>query len=244
MASGIAHELNQPLTAITTNARACVRMIAAGRADTGTCSEVMTKIAEQAERAGEVIRHIRRFVRKEEPEMAPVAVADIFETVLVLMRQDARRAGVALHRQIGFGAEYVMAQRTQIEQVLLNLVRNAVEAMIDQPRERRVLLLARRNAEMVEFRVVDTGPGLGKGSPEHLFEPFVTTKPQGLGVGLSISHGIVEAHGGRLRVDSTPGIGATFFFNLPYVDNREGVTPAAASLQSGGNENDHAGEHA
>jgi two-component system sensor histidine kinase TtrS len=244
MASGIAHELNQPLTAITTNARACVRMIAAGRADTGTCSDVMTKIAEQAERAGEVIRHIRRFVRKEEPEMAPVAVGDMFETVLVLMRQDARRAGVALHRQIGFGGEYVMAQRTQIEQVLLNLVRNAVEAMNDQPRERRVLLLARRSGQEVEIRVVDTGPGLGKGSPEHLFEPFVTTKPQGLGVGLSISHGIVEAHGGRLRVDSTPGIGATFFFSLPYVDKTQGVTPTAASLESDGNENDHAGEHA
>jgi two-component system sensor histidine kinase TtrS len=204
----------------------------------------MTKIAEQAERAGEVIRHIRRFVRKEEPEMAPVAVADIFETVLVLMREDARRAGVALHRQVGFGAEYVMAQRTQIEQVLLNLVRNAVEAMIDQPRERRVLLLARRSGDVVELRVVDTGPGLGKGSPEHLFEPFVTTKPQGLGVGLSISHGIVEAHGGRLRVDSTPGIGATFFFSLPFVDKSQRVTPAATSLESGGNETDHAGEHA
>ncbi len=244
MASGIAHELNQPLTAITTNARACVRMIGAGRADTNTCREVMTKIAEQAERAGEVIRHIRRFVRKEEPEVAPVAVADMFETVLVLMRQDARRAGVTLHRQIGFGADTVMAQRTQIEQVLLNLVRNAVEAMHDQLRERRVLLLARRNGELVEIRVVDTGPGLGKGSPEHLFEPFVTTKPQGLGVGLSISHGIVEAHGGRLRVDSTPGIGATFFFSLPYVDTRHQVTPAAEPVQSGGNENDPAGEYA
>lgn len=244
MASGIAHELNQPLTAITTNARACVRMIDAARADTGTCKEVMDKIAEQAERAGEVIRHIRRFVRKEEPEMAPVTVTDMFETVLVLMRQDARRAGVALHRQIGFGADTVMAQRTQIEQVLLNLVRNALEAMADQPRERRVLLLARRNGDVVEIRVVDTGPGLGKGSPEHLFEPFVTTKPQGLGVGLSISHGIVEAHGGRLRVDSTPGIGATFFFSLPYVDKRHGVTPTAVPLQSDGNETDHAGEHA
>ncbi len=244
MASGIAHELNQPLTAITTNARACVRMIGAGRADTETCQEVMNKIAEQAERAGEVIRHIRRFVRKEAPEMAPVAVADMFETVLVLMRQDARRAGVALHRQIGFGADTVMAQRTQIEQVLLNLVRNAVEAMVDQPRERRVLLLARRNGEAVEIRVVDTGPGLGKGSPEHLFEPFVTTKPQGLGVGLSISHGIIEAHGGRLRVDSTPGIGATFFFSLLYVDKHRGVTPSTVSLQSDGHETDHAGEHA
>jgi phosphate/phosphite/phosphonate ABC transporter binding protein len=243
MASGIAHELNQPLTAITTNARACVRMIEAERATMTTCSEVMTKIAEQAERAGEVIRHIRRFVRKEEPEMAPVAVSDIFETVLVLMREDARRAGVVLHRQIGFGANCVMAQRTQIEQVLLNLVRNALEAMSGQLRERRVLLLARRNGDVIEVRVVDTGPGLGKGSPEHLFEPFVTTKPQGLGVGLSISHGIVEAHGGRLRVDSTPGIGATFFFSLPHIEDCGGVKDAATPIQSGGSETDYAGEH-
>ncbi len=244
MASGIAHELNQPLTAISTNARACVRMIDAERATVATCLEVMTKIADQAERAGEVIRHIRRFVRKEEPEMAPVAVADIFETVLVLMREDARRAGVLLHRQVGFGADCVMAQRTQIEQVLLNLVRNALEAMSEQLRERRVLLLARRNGDVVEMRIVDTGPGLGKGSPEHLFEPFVTTKPQGLGVGLSISHGIIDAHGGRLRVDSTPGIGATFFFSLPHVDDCGGPQDAANSLHTGGSETDYAGERA
>jgi two-component system sensor histidine kinase TtrS len=216
MASGIAHELNQPLTAISTNARACMRLIEANRASLETCSQVMAKIADQAERAGEVIRHIRRFVRKEEPETAPVAVADMFETVTVLMRQDARRAAVAMHQQIGIGADRVMAQRTQIEQVLLNLVRNAIEAISEQQRERRVLLVARRDGEHVQIRVVDTGPGLGKGSPEHLFEPFVTTKTNGLGVGLSISNGIVEAHGGRLRVDSTPGIGATFYFNLPY----------------------------
>jgi two-component system sensor kinase FixL len=92
--------------------------------------------------------------------------------------------------------------------------------------------------------VVDTGPGLGKGSPEHLFEPFVTTKPKGLGVGLSISHGIVEAHGGRLRVDSTPGIGATFFFSLPYVDDCSRVNKATTPLQSTAIERDYAGERA
>ena len=231
MASGIAHELNQPLTAITTNARACVRLIDSNRADMATCANVMTKIAEQAERAGEVIRHIRRFVRKEQPEISPVAVADMFETVMVLLRQDARRANVLLHQQIGAGADRVMAQRTQIEQVLLNLARNAIEAMSDQPRERRVLLIARRCDDAVEIRVVDTGPGLGKVSPEHLFEAFVTTKAQGLGVGLSISTGIVEAHGGRLRVDSTAGIGATFYFSLPYAGAELDTEPALASLE-------------
>ena len=248
MASGIAHELNQPLTAITTNARACVRLIEAGRADPQSCSTVMVKIAEQAERAGEVIRHIRRFVRKEQPETAPVTVDEMFDTVLVLMRQDARRAGVAMHQQIGPGADRVLAQRTQIEQVLLNLVRNAFEAMAEQQRERRVLLLSRRVGDAVEIRVVDTGPGLGKGSPDHLFEPFVTTKPQGLGVGLSISTGIVEAHGGRLRVDSTAGIGATFYFTLPHAGGDEHLDQAMAPLdvQRGAHERafDPAGDHA
>ena len=248
MASGIAHELNQPLTAITTNARACVRLIEAGRADPQSCSSVMVKIAEQAERAGEVIRHIRRFVRKEQPETSPVTVDEMFDTVMVLMRQDARRAGVAMHQQIGAGADRVLAQRTQIEQVMLNLVRNAIEAMAEQQRERRVLLLSRRVGDAVEIRVVDTGPGLGQGSPDHLFEPFVTTKAQGLGVGLSISTGIVEAHGGRLRVDSTAGIGATFYFTLPYAGGDAPLDQATAPLdaQSGAHDYafDPAGDHA
>ncbi|MGD8208086.1 MAG: ATP-binding protein, partial [Thiohalocapsa sp.] len=229
MASGIAHELNQPLTAISTNARACVRLLESGRADTESCSRVMTKIADQAERAGEVIRHIRRFVRKEQPEIAPESVAEMFDTVVVLLRQDARRAGVLLDHRVGVGAERVLAQRTQIEQVLLNLARNAIEAMSGQLRERRVLLLARRIGDAVQIRVVDTGPGIGQGSPEHLFEPFVTTKPQGLGVGLSISAGIIEAHGGRLQVESTPGIGATFYFNLPSAEVDADPRPAAAA---------------
>ena len=252
MASGIAHELNQPLTAITTNARACVRMIESGRATMPTCSTVMTKIAEQAERAGEVIRQIRRFVRKEQPEISPTAIDEVFETVMVLLREEARRAGVILYRQIGLGADRVMAQRTQIEQVLLNLARNAIEAMSEQQRERRVLLLARRDGDNVEIRVVDTGPGLGNGSPEHLFEPFVTTKAQGLGVGLSISTGIVEAHGGRLRVDSTAGIGATFYFSLgcamedsdPDQNPDQNQASMLAAQQPRSNVQNHAGDHA
>ncbi|MFE8032628.1 two-component system sensor histidine kinase NtrB [Thiohalocapsa marina] len=232
MASGIAHELNQPLTAITTNARACIRLIEAGRSDAEHCIQIVSKIAAQAERAGEVIRHIRSFVRKELPEVAPVAVAEMFETVMVLLGADARRASVVLTQRISADVDQVLAQRTQIEQVLLNLARNAIEAMAEQIGERRVLLLARRQGSMVEFRVVDTGPGLGQGSPEYLFEAFVTTKPQGLGVGLSISAGIVEAHGGRLRADSTPGIGATFYFSLPCASNAGAETMAVTTADS------------
>jgi PAS domain S-box-containing protein len=214
MASGIAHELNQPLTAISTNARACVRILEGGRGNLDLCCQVINRIADQADRAGEIIRQIRRFAHKESPQMEPTAVWDMFDTVLTLMDKDARRAGVHTQCDVALDAQMVLAQRILIEQVLMNLVRNAIEAMVDQPRDRRLLLLARRREERVEIRVVDTGPGLDPSTSDRLFEPFVTTKPNGLGVGLSISTGIVQAHGGNLRVDSTSGIGATFYFSL------------------------------
>jgi two-component system sensor histidine kinase TtrS len=214
MASGIAHELNQPLTAISTNARACVRILESGRGNLDLCCQVIGRIADQADRAGEIIRQIRRFAHKEPPQMEPTAVWDMFDSVLTLLDKDARRAGVHTQRDVGSDAQMVLAQRILIEQVLMNLVRNAIEAMEDQQRDRRLLLLARRRDDRVEIRVVDTGPGLDPSTADRLFEPFVTTKPNGLGVGLSISTGIVQAHGGNLRVDSTPGIGATFYFSL------------------------------
>lgn len=227
MASGIAHELNQPLTAITTNARACVRMLESGRTDLESCSDVMEKIAAQAERAGEVIRHIRHFVRKEEPELKPARLESMLDTVLGLVRPDAQRAGVRLRLRLDADAQWVLAQEIQIEQVILNLARNAIEAMEEVPTQRRQLALSARriDGERIEIRVADTGPGLSGAVEETLFQPFVTTKAQGLGLGLSISSGIVEAHGGQLQVFNTPGEGAVFYFALP--------------LAAPENENDH-----
>ena len=221
MASGIAHELNQPLTAISASARACVRMVEGGRATIEYCSDVMDRIAAQAERAGEVIRHIRHFVRKEPPAKRPALVAAMFETVAALVRPDAHRAGVVLETRVGEGAEWVLAQEIQIEQVVLNLARNAIEAMASTPASeaesgagRRLSLSAEARPAGVEIAVADTGPGLDPEVAETLFQPFVTTKPQGLGLGLSISGGICEAHGARLEVDSVPGQGAVFRFTL------------------------------
>jgi two-component system sensor histidine kinase TtrS len=232
LVSGIGHELNQPLTVIGTNARACLRMIASGRTECGECTSVMDKIAVQAERAAEVIRTLRRLSRKETAisRATPVRVADLFETVAVLLHEDARRADVALHRDIQPGFLRVLVQQTQIEQVLINLARNGIEAMTEKGCERRVLLLQARCSQvmraaearqnLVEIRVVDTGLGLSRGMSRHLFEPFVTTKPQGIGLGLSISSRIVEAHDSQLQWQTTPGIGTTFYFYLPRDDMR------------------------
>ncbi|MBK5940859.1 histidine kinase [Halochromatium roseum] len=217
MASGMAHELNQPLTAISTNARACVRLVENGRGNLERCTEVMTKIADQAERAGEIIRHIRRFVRKEPLETASVAVADLFETVLVLLHQDAGQHAVEIQVNIDANVGAVRVQRIEIEQVILNLARNAVEAMAEIDGPHRLWLEASRaeHPASIQIRVKDTGPGIPEQIRERLFEPFVTTKRKGLGLGLSISAGIVENHGGRLSLCQQPSGGACFAFNLP-----------------------------
>jgi two-component system sensor histidine kinase TtrS len=223
MASGIAHELNQPLTAITTNARACVRMLESERSPAEQCADVMERIATQAERAGEVIRQIRHFVRKEPPECRPARLSDILHNVMELMRYEARREQVRIVQHLDPEQDCVMAQQIQIEQVVLNLVRNGIEAMNDTPPEQRVLSITCKHIgrRRILLEVQDTGPGLAAEVSDSLFNPFVTTKSQGMGLGLSISSGIIEAHGGQLRVVSTPGNGACFHFSLPVCPEQQ-----------------------
>ena len=217
MASGIAHELNQPLTSITMNARACVRMLDSSQTAVEACPDVMETIANEAERAGEVIRQIRHFIRKDQPERQPVRVSDMVHEVLLLIRADVRQADVEVRLELDPNADWVLAQDIQIEQVMLNLVLNAIEVMAEMASGIRRLVIgsALKRPDMVEISISDTGPGLRDEVSQHLFKPFVTTKPQGLGLGLSISSGIIDAHDSTLRVASEPGKGTTFSFTLP-----------------------------
>ena len=217
MASGIAHELNQPLTAITMNARACLRMLDSSQTAAETCSDVMEKIANEAQLAGEVLRQIRHFIRKDQPERRPARVSDMVHEVLQLIRADVRQADVQVIQVLDPNADRVLAQDIQIEQVILNLARNAIEAMTEMaPAGRRLVIRSGlKSRDLVEISVSDTGPGLSEEVSERLFTPFVTTKSQGLGLGLSISSGIIEAHDSKLVVESEPGKGAIFSFTLP-----------------------------
>jgi len=224
MASGIAHELNQPLTAIATNSHACIRMLETGAVDRDKCADVMERIGAQAERAGEIIRHLRNFVSKEQPEPTLVDVNELIAEVLTLIRPEANRAHVRIQTDLEPGIRLVSVQRIQLDQVIVNLLRNAIEAMVEANspvREIRILTRMQDDGMRVVTTVADTGPGLSAEMQRQLFTPFVTTKAKGMGLGLSISLGIIEAHDGNLTLDAEPGNGAVFRFTLPVSEEDE-----------------------
>lgn len=217
LASGLAHELNQPLCAITSYSQASLRLLGAD-ADP-ELRNAMERIAANAQRAGGIIKQMRAFVRKDEQLQQPENINHLVEEVISLTRTDARHHGVQLDLQLAPGLPAVDVAAIQIQQVLVNLVRNAVEAMEEARSTRRLLSIStRRGADgMVEVCVADTGPGLPAGLVDQVFHPFVTTKVGGMGLGLSISRSIIEAHGGKLlaRERSGSGGGSEFRFSLP-----------------------------
>jgi two-component system sensor histidine kinase TtrS len=221
MASGIAHEINQPLTAISTNAQASIRLLESNHPDTALCVEVMDRIATQATRAGEVIRQLRRFVRKEPLERSEVDINTLVSAVMVLIRPELRRAHVRLVLDLEPQLSRIAVQPIQIEQVILNLVKNAIEAMDEVPADRRILTIETtlEMAKQIRVSVRDTGPGLQLELLDHLFNPFVTSKADGMGLGLSISNGIIQAHGGRLTAHSLLEGGAEFSFFIPFTQD-------------------------
>ena len=216
MASGIAHEINQPLTAITTNSKACIRMLESSSPNLDGCADVLEKIAGQAERAGEVIRHIRQFVTKDTPELKPVSIQTLLDAVLDLLHNELQRHDIKLTLNLTHPDSQVLAQKIQIEQVLINLVRNAIESLEQMPVHTRLISIstALKSNNKLEIRVTDQGAGLSEKVKEYLFDPFITTKQKGMGLGLSISQGIIEAHGDRIHVDDLDQ-GVSFYFSLP-----------------------------
>ncbi len=223
MATELAHELNQPLAAIMNYAHGCSRRL---QHHTGTPAEVrraIDKILDQAERADEVIRRMRGFARREQPEHQAVDLNAVIGDALVLLEIEARRFTVTIELDFAATLPPVMADAVQIQQVVLNLARNGMEAMHENDSVSRRLIIStedigREAPGQVQVTVRDTGGGLS-GLPEgRIFEPFFTTKSEGTGLGLSLCRSIIEAHGGKLQVDGSPGPGAAFVFTLPATD--------------------------
>jgi signal transduction histidine kinase len=216
MAAGLAHELNQPLAAIVSYARGCALRLRADEVDRARLIEVIEEISEQALRAGEVLRRIREFVRSGELHRERLDPNELVREAVRLAEAEARRLGVTIRLDPSPGAPPVDVDRIQVEQVILNLVRNGFEAMEDTAKGPRELSVRTERTALgdIEIAVHDTGGGLPADVTARIFDPFFTTKPDGLGLGLAISRSIIEAHGGRLWTSNGSG-GATFHFTLP-----------------------------
>jgi two-component system, LuxR family, sensor kinase FixL len=222
MASALAHELNQPLSAIANYMKGSQRLLEAStEARAQQVRDALDKAAEQAMRAGQIIRRLRDFVARGESERSVEDVKKLVEEASALALVGAKDRGVHVRFELAPDAKLVLADKVQIQQVLLNLIRNAIEAMDGCERRDLVVATAALPGNMIGISVADTGSGIAPEIGAQLFQPFVTSKPQGMGVGLSISRTIVEAHGGAIMPRPNPGGGTVFSFTLPAVAKEE-----------------------
>lgn len=221
MASALAHEISQPLAAASNYLQAA-RLLRdrreAGEAE--RLAEAIDRAAAQVTRAAQILQRLRGFIRKSEPEQQVEAIGVLIEEASAIALVGAHERGVTVHLRAATGLPAVFVDRIQIQQVIVNLVRNAIEAMDAGPRRELTIEAGLSTTSgRVGIRVIDTGPGLAPEVAERLFQPFVTTKEQGMGVGLSICRSIVQGHGGELRVAPNPSGGTIFSFDLPAAED-------------------------
>ena len=217
MAASIAHEINQPLFAIVTNANAGLRWLGAAPPDLGRLETVLKRVVRDGHRASDVIASVRALIKQDAPARAPLSIEALIEDIRGLVREDLQREQISLQVQLAYGLPSVQADRTQLQQVLLNLISNAVDAMRetqDRPRELQISA-AIAEPEGVVIAVADSGEGLDANADDRIFEAFFTTKDKGMGLGLSICRSIIEAHGGRLWASRGNPNGSIFQFTLP-----------------------------
>jgi two-component system sensor histidine kinase DctS len=231
ISSMLAHELNQPLAAISSYTAGALNVLE--RADKGVPIEptqlrrALEQARQQAQRAGQIIKSVHKFVKKSAPHREPVVMRDVIEGVRALIELQARQSYVALQLSLPAQLPPVLADRVMLEQVLLNLTRNGIEAMAGVAPERRLLhIRAAADAAQVSVSVIDNGHGIPPDVAERLFSPFFSTKAEGMGMGLSICRTAIEFHGGTLTHAPNPGGGTVFTFSLPHT-----ATGAPAELQ-------------
>jgi signal transduction histidine kinase len=245
LTASIAHEVNQPLTAVLNNANACISLLdsAPKRPEGGPSGvpnleevrEALTEIIDDADRAGAVILRIRQLAKRAPIEKSVVDLRDVVKDVAALTRYESATRRVSICTDLSQDLPLVSGDRVQLQQVLLNLVMNAMDAMNTVEEPKRVLIInGRREARIgmlgALLGVQDAGTGFKPAEMARLFEAFYTTKPHGLGMGLTICRSIIEAHGGRLWAEPNEGPGATFLFSLPAAPERSGKGGPAAGI--------------
>ncbi|MGP0076304.1 MAG: sensor histidine kinase [Bryobacteraceae bacterium] len=217
LAASISHEVNQPLAAVVTNADACMMWLSSPSPNLEEARAAVDSIAREGTRASDVVRRIRAMFTKSAPEAARVSINDLIREAAALMQTEASRNQVAIQTELAADLQAVLGDRVQLQQVLVNLIQNAIEAMsavTDRPRS-LLLRSEMQSPDGVLVAVRDSGVGIDPGNNRRIFDAFFTTKSQGMGMGLAISHSIIEAHGGRLRASANSDHGTTVQFTLP-----------------------------
>lgn len=219
MSSGLAHELNQPLAAISNYSQGCIRRIQSNTAETASLVQAMERITSEANRASDIITRLRRFVRKEELQHTCLALNSVVQDVMELVDFEFKNHGISVQSHLAKNLPEICIDTIQIQQVLVNLIWNAIEAMGDNPEHNRKLNIDTALAEddTVEITVCDNGYGISEDVEKQLFNQFFTTKEHGLGIGLSISRNIIEDHGGKIWSEQNPEGGSIFKLSLPIV---------------------------
>ena len=222
LTSSIAHEVKQPLTAVVANGNACLRWLAAQPPNLEEARQAVGRIIKDGHRAGDVIGRIRALVKKTPPQKEWLDLDDILREVIALARGEVNRNHVSLQTQFSEELPLVRGDRIQLQQVILNLVMNGIEAMsgVNEGTHELLIHSSQNGANGVLVMVCDNGVGLDTETLAHLFDAFYTTKPTGLGMGLAISRSIIEAHGGRLWAEPNAPHGAVFQFTLPVEEER------------------------
>lgn len=218
MASSLAHELNQPLAAISSYTTGSINLIDAGQTDLSEIREVLSRVDDQSQRAGHIIRRIYEFMRRSEPKIEPCDMGLLIHEVADLVEVDAQRHHICIERAIAANLPILQGDKVLLRQVLFNLMRNGIEAIYNAPTQGRTYALnisAYREGDTLRIDIRDQGPGISPEIAKHLFEPFFTTKPEGLGIGLNICRSVVEAHRGQLSHAPAPQGGTVFSLSLP-----------------------------
>jgi PAS domain S-box-containing protein len=236
LAASIAHEINQPLGAIVANGNACLRWLMKDQPQLDEARRAAERIVSDGHRAGDIIKSVRALLGTSAPDMAEFDINDAIREILILTRSELDMHNVALETKLTDGLPPIMGDRVRLQQVILNLVMNAIEAMSGHTNESRVLRVQSQGDKpgTVLIAIEDSGPGIAPEILDRVFEAFFTTKPSGMGMGLSICRSIIDAHGGRLWVSPAPSQGAVFQFTVPIAATAGDLTAHDSFGHSGG----------